>query len=114
MGLATGQLRIVFLSLFQSDLEFRIQLITQTRLQLSSSMNELVGIGTDLDPESPELKLLEQRKHKLELIDKQLDAAMQRYQTQLKSVETEKQSAKEMLQKNIQDSFSYGGGGGRG
>ena len=112
MGLATGQLRVVFLTLFKSDLEFRIQLITQTRLQLSSSVSELADIGNGLDTDSPEVKLLEQRQHKLELMDKQLDVAMKRYQTQLESVQAEMQSAEKMLQGNIKQSFTYGGGGG--
>ena len=111
MGLATSQLRLIYLTLFKSDLEYRIQLITQTKMGLANSVNDLLSIGTDLDQDSPELKMLEQRRHKLELVEKKLDAALERYKTQLSACETEVQSAQKFVDSNIKQSFTYGGNG---
>ncbi len=108
MGLATSQLQLIFYTLYRNDLEFKIQTIHQTKVQLSSSMNDLVNIGTDMDPDSPTLKRLEQRKAKLKLVEQKLDASLARYQTQLKSVDTLIESTKQRVDANIKSSFSYG------
>ena len=112
MGLATSQIRLEFLTLYRDDLEYKMQLITQTKLQLASGETAILNAGTDLDPDSPEMKYLNQRCEKLKEIEKQLDASIQRYQTQLQAVDTELESAKKFVDADIKRSFSYGGGGG--
>lgn len=110
MGLISSQIRVAFLTLYRSDLEFRIQMLTQTRLQLSSSVNELVSVGTDLDPDSPEMKVLNSRQERLKMIDQKLDAELKRFQNQLQAVDTEIDSAQKFVDKNIKSTFSYAGG----
>ena len=107
MGVATNTMRIIYLQSYQSDLEYKIQLITQTKMGLSETVNDILNVGTDLDPESPEVKKLEQRREKLHLIEKKLDEQMQVYSQKLKMIEAEMESAKAMLDKDIQKSFKY-------
>ena len=92
MGILTAQLRVQYLQLHESNLQYQIQMITQTKMNLSANSNELVNIGTDLDADSPELKLLEQRRAKLKLVEDNLDSMLERYKVQLQAVQGEKQS----------------------
>ena len=111
MGLATSQIRLEFLTLYRDDLEFKMQLITQTKLQLSAGETAIMNAGTDLDPDSPEMKYLNQRCAKLQQIEKQLDASMEKYKSQLQAVDTELESARKVVDKDIERSFNYGGQG---
>ncbi|MBE7706430.1 MAG: hypothetical protein E7Z91_04220 [Cyanobacteria bacterium SIG30] len=107
MGLITSSVRLLYLNSYRLDLEYKIQLISSEKMRLASTLNELINVGSDLDPESPEVKTLEKRKERLHLVEKRLDEQMQRYETQLKMVEAEFQSCKQMIDKNIQ--YTYGG-----
>ena len=75
---------------------------------LSQSVSDLMQVGNDYDPESPTTKMLQQRQAKLKVLEQKLDHQMEEYQTRLKMIEVEYQSAQAMLDKNIQSSFSYG------
>ena len=58
MGLLTSQIRLMYLQQQRLDLEYKIQLITQTKMGLSQSVSDLMQVGNDYDPESPTTKLL--------------------------------------------------------
>ena len=109
MGLLVSQIRLMYLQQARLDLEYKIQLITQTKMGLSASVSDLMQIGNDYDPESPTTKMLQQRQAKLKVLEAKLDQQMAAYQTRLKMIDTEYESARAMLDKNIQSSFSYGG-----
>ena len=106
MGLLVAQMRLAQINEYRSDLEYRIRLVSSTKLDLSSQINDLVGYGSDMDPESPEMKALEKKKERLYVVEKALDAQLQRYQNQLQMIEAEEQSVKQQLEKSIQRSFS--------
>ena len=106
MGLLIAQMRMAQINEYRSDLEYRIRLVSSTKLDLSSQINDLVGYGSDMDPESPEMKALEKKKERLYVVEKALDAQLQRYQNQLQMIEAEEQSVKQQLEKSIQRSFS--------
>ncbi len=108
MGLLVSQIRLIYLQHQKLDLEYKIQLITQTKMSLSASVSDLVQVGNDLDPESPTTKMLQQRQAKLKVLDAKLDQQMAAYNARLKMIETEYESAKAMVDKNIQSSFTYG------
>lgn len=108
MGLITSQIRLLYLQQQRLDLEYKIQLITQAKMGLSQSVSDLMQVGNDYDPESPTTKMLQQRQAKLKVLEQKLDLQMQQYQTRLKMIDTEYQSCQGMLDKNIQQSFSYG------
>ena len=106
MGLLVAQMRLAQINEYRSDLEYKIRLISSTKIDLSNQINELVGFGSDMDPDSPEMKALEKKKERLYIVEKALDAQLQRLQTQLEMIEQEEQSVKESLSKAIQRSFS--------
>lgn len=108
MGLLVSQIRLMYLQHQRLDLEYKIQLITQTKMSLSASVSDLVQVGNDLDPESPTTKMLQQRQAKLKVLEAKLDQQMAAYQARLKMIDTEFESAKAMVDKNIQSSFTYG------
>ena len=106
MGLLVAQMRLAQINEYRSDLEYKIRLVSSTKLDLSNQINELVGFGSDMDPDSPEMKALEKKKERLYIVEKALDAQLQRYQTQLQMIEQEEESVKQSLEKAIQRSFS--------
>ena len=108
MGVAVSLSRLIYLTSYRHDLEFRIQLINQARMGLLNFVNDLMNVGTDMDPDSPEVKQMEQRKQRLQLFDKQLDQELQQYQAKLETTTPEIQKVKQDMQTNIQ--MSYGGG----
>lgn len=107
MGLLTSQIRLMYLQQQRLDLEYKIQLVTQTKMGLSQSVSDLMQVGNDFDPESPTTKMLQQRQAKLKVLEQKLDMQMQEYQNRLQMIETEYGSCKSMMEKNIQESFSY-------
>ena len=65
MGLLVAQMRLAQINSYRSDLEYQIQLISTSKLELSSQINDIVGLGSDMDPDSPEMKALEKKKERL-------------------------------------------------
>ena len=108
MGLITATIRKTQLNSYRLDLEYKMQLVSASKLNLSQTVNDLLSAASALDSDSPEAKALEKRKERLYLVEKKLDEQMQRYETQLKMVEAELQSCNQMIDKNIQ--YTYGGG----
>ena len=84
------------------DLEYKIQLITQTKIGLSQSTDDLMQVGNDYDPESPITKMLNQRQAKLKALEQKLDSQLLQYQNRLKMIDAEYNSCKEMFSKNLQ------------
>lgn len=87
MGIVTqtvGQQKYIGM---QKDLEYKIDLIKEAKLNLTMSMTELVNVGTDLDPSNPMVKQLQARKEKLHQLEKKLDMQLQMYETQLQLVQ---------------------------
>jgi len=102
MGLITATIRKTQLNNYRLDLEYKMMLISSSKLNLSQTVNDLLSVASDLDADSPEVKALEKRKERLYLVEKKLDEQMQRFETQLKMVEAEMQSCNQMIDKNIQ------------
>ena len=87
-------------------IEYQIQLISSTKLDLSSQINALMGLSSDMEPDSPEMKALEKKKERLNEVEKSLDMQLQRYQNQLEMINQEEQSVRQQLQQSIQRSFA--------
>ena len=107
MGMATSQLRLAYLNAYRLDLEYKIQLITEAKMNLSKTGTELINVGTDLDSDDPMVKKLEARKERLNVMEKKLDMQLQQYQNKLQMINTEYGSCEKMLNDNIQRSFKY-------
>ncbi len=106
MGLITATLRMQYLQQARLDLEYKIQLITQTKIGLTQSGDDLMQVGNDYDPESPITKMLNQRQAKLKALEQKLDSQLLQYQNRLKMIDAEYNSCKEMFSKNLQ-TLSY-------
>ena len=107
MGMATAQMRLMYLNAYRLDLEYKVQLITEAKMNLSRTVTDLLNVGTDLDSDDPVVKKLEARKERLNVMEKKLDMQMQQYQQKLQMIEKEMESCEQMLQKNIDRSFKY-------
>ena len=79
MGLLTANMRMCYLNSQKLDLEYKIQLVSKAKMDLSSQSAELISAGTDLDPNSPVVKQLEARREKLQMLEKKLDQQMLAY-----------------------------------
>lgn len=107
MGLAASTIRLIQLNMERMDLEYKVQLIAEAKMNLSRTINDLINVGTDMDPDSPVVKKLAQRKERLHLLEKKLDIQMGQYNLRLKMIEQETHSCQQMVDKNIQRSFKY-------
>lgn len=107
MGMATSQLRLIYLNAYRLDLEYKMQLITEAKMNLSKTCTDLINVGTDLSSDDPVVKMLEARKERLNQMEKKLDMQMQQYQQKLQMINQEYSSCEKMLSDNIQRSFKY-------
>ncbi len=97
MGIVSGTVTQQYLIAYQNELEYKISLIEQAKLGLSSSVAELVTAGSDLDPESPAVKQLEMRRERLNALEKRLDMQLAEYQTKLGLVKNNQKSNEKQM-----------------
>lgn len=105
MGVLVSASRLMYITGYRHDLEYKIQLINTARTNLLASINESMANGADMEPDSPEVKIMEQRKQRLMLMDKKLEMELQQYQTQLQMITAEEKSVDQSLQQNIERSY---------
>lgn len=74
MGLITASIRMNELRQSKLDLEYKIQLITQARMNLAQSTSDLTQVGADYNSNSPIAKTLAQRKLNLKFWNKNLNS----------------------------------------
>ena len=106
MGLLVATMRRAQLRDYRSDLEYKIMLVSATRLDLANQIDNIVGLSSDLAPDSPEAKALEKKKERLHQVERALDQKLQRYQQQLQMVEAEEQQVQGQLQNAIQRAYA--------
>ncbi len=108
MGLINSTIRLNMLIAQKLDLEYKIQLITQSQMNLAQSVSDLMQVGTEYDdPDSPMAKMLAQRQAKLKVLEQRLVQQMNQYKSRLDMVTTEIESCTAMRDKNIQIAFKY-------
>ena len=108
MGLASATFRLMYLNSFRSDLENKLTIITESKLSLTKTIQEITSMGNDMDSDSEVVKQLNAKKERLNALDKKLDMQMELYNSQLKMVEQEIESARALRDNSIKRSFSYG------
>lgn len=114
MGLFSGLMGLAYAQQRELDLEYKIQNIQLKIQQTSAYSVELLTIGDDLDPESPEFKKLNTRREKLQLMEKRLQSELTRYQNQLKVINKQIESYQQIVDASIKRLTSFGGKGGGG
>lgn len=101
MSLIVATVNKQYLLAYRNELEYKMSLIKQAKLSLSDSTAELLNAGTDMDPENPALKQLEQRKERLNLLEKKLDMQLEEYETRLKMIEKDLEGCDKMIEGSI-------------
>lgn len=101
MGLIAATVNKHYLIAYQNELEYKISLIRQAKMGLSESVTDLLNAGSDLDPENPAVKQLEQRRERLNLLEKKLDMQLEEYEVKLKMVEKNIEACDKMIDKAI-------------
>ena len=79
MGMATAQLRLMYLNAYRLDLEYKVQLISEAKMNLSKTCTDLLNVGSDLDSDDPLVKKLEARKERLNVMEKQTQRTLKCY-----------------------------------
>lgn len=87
MGLLASAATKNYLMACQNEYEYQSSLIREAKMSLAYSSNDLLNAGTDLDEDNPALKQLQQRKERLNRLERQLDMKLEEYNTKLKMIE---------------------------
>lgn len=107
MGYTIAAMEAMSLNAERLDLEYKVQLISDAKMNLGKTISDLLQVGTDLEPDSPVVKKLEQRKERLHLLEKKLDLQMEQYKQRLRAIDVAYQSCEQMMQKNVQKAFGF-------
>lgn len=108
MGFLVAFNRKMYLTNYINKLQSRINDQTEMKLKMTDDITRLSSEINDLgNSDSPAVKNLQARKVEIEAFEKRADIELQKMQTQLQAANTEMQSADQMLQQNIERSFSY-------
>ena len=107
MGFVTGSIRLFYLTQLKNDLKYKIMLIAEAKTDMAKAATDLIGVGTDLDPDSPIVKDMKARREKLEIMSKELDAKMVLYKSKLEAVDSEINEVKGMVKEGAQNEFKY-------
>ena len=111
MGFLVAFSRKMYLTQYIHSIETKINDKTALKLELTDQITACVQKINDIaDSDSPAVKKLQKQKADIEAMEKQIDIEIQKLQTQLQAANTEMQSADQMLQTNLQRSFSYKAG----
>lgn len=101
MGIVLGTIDKQYYMAYRNQLEEKVSELKLAKMHLASSASELINAGTDMDPESPMVKQLEQRKARLNLLEKKLDMELDEAQNKLKMIDGNLEAAHEELDKSI-------------
>lgn len=88
------------------DLDNMITRLCSVKSSLLNSQTELLNFGASLDPDSPEMKMLEKRRQQLAAYEKKIDAEIDAYKNKRKVVEALYQTSKENVNKAIERSYA--------
>jgi len=106
MAVLANSMRLQTLISYRNQLEMRLQGVTEDMMALQSQVDELVSIGSDLDPDSESLKELKVKKERLNLIEKKLEVQQKQWQAKLEAVNQEIQGCEQNLSKSIQNAYT--------
>src|SRR5574344_2437701 len=108
MGLLIASLRKQYLIRYKNELENKISLIKDAKMNLTKAGKDLTPVGTDMDPDSPVIKELNKRKERLNLLEQKLDQQLNEYEEDLKMVDAQIQGCDKMFDDNLKLTYSYG------
>lgn len=83
------------------DIERDMNQIRQAKMGLTDASKDLLNAGTDMDPENPVIKQLEERKARLALLEKKLDMQMNDYEVKLEMINSNIKKCDETIKNSI-------------
>ena len=88
------------------DLDNMISRLNTVKSSLLASQTELLNFGGSLDPDSPEMKMIEKRRMQLAAYEKKIDAEIEAYKNKRQIAEARYKSSGEKVQKAIERCYS--------
>lgn len=88
------------------DIDNHLVRLSQLKSSLMNGMGDYLGAMANLDPESPEFKVLQAKRQKLAAYEKKIDAEIQQYQNRRQKVEAQLNNASKIVNNNIQRFYS--------
>ena len=110
MGFVMSSIRLLYLTQLKNDLEHKLMLHTEAKLDLSREITDLTGVGTKLTPDNPMVQGMKVKRDKLKLVEQEMDKELEELKMKLQAVNTEIHAARELVKENTHNSFSYGQG----
>jgi len=98
MGLLTSQMSLAQAISARSNIDYQMSLIQSTLSSLTQQVTDMVTLGADLIPGSPEEKALQKKKERLLEVEKSLERKYQNYQHQLELIDKQEQLANQQRQ----------------
>lgn len=95
-------MRLMYLTGQRHDLDYQIDTINSSRANILASINTMIPNGADMEPDSPEVKIMEQRKQRLMLVDKKLEQDLVHAQAKLDVLNAEEQKVSAKLKEQSQ------------
>lgn len=86
---------------YKHDLERDMNKKRQAKMELTGAGRDLLSAGTDMDPENPVVKQLEERKDRLALMEKKLDMELDEYEIRLGMINKNIQKCDETIKSSI-------------
>ena len=108
MGFLVAFSRKMYLTQYIHSIQSKVTDKTEEKLKLTNTITDYTMKINDIgNSDSPAVKKLQKLKAEIEAYEKKIDIEIQKLQTQLQAANTEMQSADQVLQNNIQRSFTY-------
>jgi hypothetical protein len=107
MGIAATHARLLMITARKMDLELQLQIIAQSRQQLSNVVLAMQNIASNLEPDDPIMQEWVAKQAAIQALDKSLELQSQRIQAQHKMLDTEMESVKKIQDKNIEQGMKY-------
>lgn len=109
MALASNEIRQQQALAMIHDLDNMIGRLSTMKMNLVNTSTDLLSLGSTLDPDSPEMKVIERRRQQLAAYEKKIDAEIQIYQNRRKKAEAILQNSTQKVKEAIER--MYGGKG---
>ena len=110
MGFVMSSIRLIYLVQLRNDLQHKLMLHTEAKMDLSKEINDLTGVGTKLTPDNPMVQGMKVKRDKLKLVEQEMDKELEELKMKLQAVNQEIQEARQLTMENVKESFSYGQG----
>jgi len=93
--------RNLWLTARNSDLQYEVSLLSNQLMQLQNAAGQLVPLGTNLQPNSPEAQLLQVKQAQLSQTGKGIEIQLDLKKAEQRAVVTEREANDKMIQEEV-------------